>query len=89
MKKNKEQLNIDELDGREFKQKLKSLSNKFANEKKKSIKRALDRLMDVTMEKHKVANRTPNPTPNITDLGSIVFLHYQAYVNLKDINLMN
>ena len=34
------------------------------------------------MEKHKVANRTPNPTPNITDLGSIVFLHYQAYVNL-------
>ena len=60
----------------------------FANEKKKSIKRALDRLMDVTMEKHKVANRTPNPTPNITDLGSIVFLHYQAYVNLKDINLI-
>ena len=37
MNKNKEQSNIHELDSKEFKQKLKSLSNKFANEKKKNL----------------------------------------------------
>ena len=56
----------------------------FALEKKKSIGRALDRLMEVTMEKVEAGNRTKPPSANIPDLGSIVFLHYQAYVNLKD-----
>jgi hypothetical protein len=62
-------------------------NSSFENEKKVSIRRALKNLVDnteKTIAKEKKAKRQTIP-----EIGTIVFLHYQAYVNLKDISLRN
>ena len=50
---------------------------------RKEIYRACSRPIDGSNhEKVEASGRTKPPSTNIPDLGSIVFLHYQAYVNL-------